>query len=198
MEASLLISSKSLYCRPMVYENEEQDKQWRALIVKAQSGDSAAYRELLSALVPVIRRAVVKSLPSPDSADDVVQEVLLSVHKALHTYDSNRPFTPWLMAIVSFRKTDFLRQHYAARGNKQVSLESVDIPDYLNSSDSSMNCHDIENAINELPKKQRKVVELLKIKGFSTKEVSEQTGLSETAVKVTMHRALQKLKEKLA
>ncbi len=198
MEPSLLISNASLYDRRMPYGNEKQEKRWQALVVKAQSGDAASYQILLTEIVPVIRRVVLRSLPSPDITDDVVQEVLLSVHKALHTYDSERPFTPWLLAIVNFRKTDFLRQHYASRGNRQVPLESVEIPDYLSNSDASSTFRDIENAIGELPEKQKEVVELLKIEGYSTKEVSEKTGLSESAVKVTMHRALQKLKEKLA
>ncbi len=198
MEPSLLISNTSLYDRQMLYENEKQDDRWQALVAKAQRGDTFSYKTLLTEIVPVIRRAVIRSLPSPDIADDVVQEVLLSVHKALHTYDPERPFMPWLMAIVNFRKTDFLRQYYAARGNKQVPLESVEIPDYLSDSEASSSFRDIEDAIGELPDKQKEVVELLKIEGYSTKEVSEKTGLSESAVKVTMHRALQKLKEKLA
>lgn len=179
--------------------DQDQDRQWADLAKKAQAGDTVAYRKLLTSIVPVIKRTVIRSLPTADLADDVVQEVLISVHKALHTYDPERPFAPWLMAIVSFRKTDFLRQHYAARGNKQVSIESVDIPDYFpGRDDREQNFKDIEEALETLPEKQKKVVELLKLEGCSTKEVSEKTGLSESAVKVTMHRALQKLKEKLA
>jgi len=183
----------------MSYENEEIDRNWQSLAARAQKGDAPAYRDLLTGIVPVIRRAVSKSLPSADIADDIVQEVLISVHKALHTYDSSRPFTPWLMAIVAFRRTDYLRQHYAAHKSRQVSLETVDLPDYLGGSKpDETSFKDIEDALDSLPEKQKKVVELLKIKGYSTKEVSEKTGLSESAVKVTMHRALQKLKEKLA
>ncbi len=177
----------------------DQDVEWAELAKKAQAGDAQSYRKLLTEIVPVIKRTVIRSLPSADLADDVVQEVLISVHKALHTYDPARPFAPWLMAIVSFRKTDFLRQHYAARGNKQVSIDSVDIPDYVNNKDDrEENYKDIEAALETLPERQKKVVELLKLEGYSTKEVSQKTGLSESAVKVTMHRALQKLKEKLA
>ncbi|MDY0028396.1 MAG: sigma-70 family RNA polymerase sigma factor [Pseudobdellovibrionaceae bacterium] len=182
----------------MPIPEDDQDKVWQELAVKAQSGDTSAYHDLLKSSVPVIRRSIGRTLPNSDVIDDVVQDVLLSIHKALHTYDPERPFLPWLMAIISFRRTDFLRQHYATRGNKQVSIETVDLPDYLNSSESAVHFGDVEKALDSLPQKQKEVVELLKIKGYSTKEVSEKTGLSESAVKVTMHRALQKLKEKLA
>lgn len=182
----------------MPYDLEERDRQWKILAAKAQKGDSAAYHELLTDVVPVIRRAVIKSMPSPDQADDVVQEVLISIHKALHTYEPDRPFTPWLMAIVNFRRSDFLRQHYATQKNKQLPLETADNSDYVDKGESDASFKDIEAALDSLPDKQKDVVKLLKIEGYSTKEVSEKTGLSESAVKVTMHRALQKLKEKLA
>lgn len=191
-------ASSIVYCVTMPSDQAEKDLQWKLLASRAQKGDAGAYRDLLTGIVPLIRRSILKSLPTPDLADDVVQEVLISIHKALHTYDSDRPFLPWLMAIVSFRRTDFLRQHYAAYKNRQVSLESVDLPDYLDKGESEASFKDIEEALDSLPDKQKRVVELLKIEGYSTKEVSEKTGLSESAVKVTMHRALQKLKEKLA
>lgn len=184
----------------MPLRNDEIDQNWRRLAAAAQKGDAASYRMLLTELVPVIKRSLNKSLPSPDIADDIVQEVLISVHKALHTYEIDRPFTPWLMAIVNFRRTDFLRGYYAAQENKQVPLDSVEIPDYLNQDDKGeqeeQEAH-LRDALNSLPERQKNVVEMLKLEGLSTREVADKTGMSESAIKVTMHRALQKLKEKI-
>ncbi len=184
----------------MPLRNDEIDQNWRRLAAAAQKGDAASYRTLLTELVPVIKRSLNKSLPSPDIADDIVQEALISVHKALHTYEIDRPFTPWLMAIVNFRRTDFLRGYYAAQENKQVPLDSVEIPDYLNQDDKGaqeeQEAH-LKDALNSLPEKQKNVVEMLKLEGLSTREVADKTGMSESAIKVTMHRALQKLKEKI-
>lgn len=184
----------------MPLRNDEIDQNWRRLAAAAQKGDAASYRMLLTELVPVIKRSLNKSLPSPDIADDIVQEALISVHKALHTYEIDRPFTPWLMAIVNFRRTDFLRGYYAAQENKQVPLDSVEIPDYLNQDDKGaqeeQEAH-LKDALNSLPEKQKNVVEMLKLEGLSTREVADKTGMSESAIKVTMHRALQKLKEKI-
>ncbi len=167
------------------------------MAAKAQAGDAAAYRALLSDLVPVIRRTVIKSLPNPQNADDVVQEVLISVHKALHTYDPKRPFMPWVQSIISFRKTDYLRAHYAQRENVKVSLDDPDTPDYLVISGHNGSIKDIEDAFDALPDQQKKVVELMKIKGYSAEEVSQKTGMSVSAVKVSAHRALQKIRDRL-
>jgi len=175
----------------------ENGLHWREMAAKAQSGDATAYRSLLSELVPVIRRSVIKSLPNPQNADDVVQEVLISVHKALHTYDPKRPFMPWVQSIINFRKTDYLRQHYAQRENMKVSLDDPDTPDYLVISGHNGTIKDVEEAFDSLPDRQKKVVELMKIKGYSAEEVSQKTGMSVSAVKVSAHRALQKIRERL-
>lgn len=175
----------------------EADQHWKDLASKAQKGDAAAYRALLSELVPVIRRNIAKSLPNTHAIDDVVQEVLISVHKALQTYDAKRPFGPWLYSIIQFRKTDFLRQHYAQNEGGRVSLDDPDTPDYLISEGPEGTVKDIEDAFASLPTQQQKVVELMKIKGYSAEEVSQETGMSVSAVKVSVHRALQKLKERL-
>ncbi len=173
------------------------DLHWKELAGKAQKGDTVAYRSLLSDLIPVIRRTVIKSLPNPQNADDVVQDVLLSVHKALHTYDPKRPFMPWVYSIIQFRKTDYLRQYYAQHDNVKLSLDDPDTPDYLVISGHNGTTKDIEEAFDTLPDQQKKVVELMKIKGYSAEEVSKKTGMSISAVKVSAHRALQKIKERL-
>ncbi len=175
----------------------EEGLRWRDLATQAQGGNAAAYRSLLSELVPMIRRAIVKSLPNPQNADDVVQEILMSVHKALHTYDPHRPFWPWIHAIIQFRKADYLRQYYAQHDNSKLSLDDPDTPDYLITSGPNGTIKDIEDAFEALPDQQKKVVELMKIKGYSAEEVSQKTGMSVSAVKVSAHRALQKIKDRL-
>lgn len=178
-------------------EQSKIDQHWSNLAAQAQSGDAGAYRTLLSDLVPVIRRSIIKSLPNSQNADDVVQEVLISVHKALHTYDPKRPFMPWVQSIIQFRKTDYLRAHYAQRENAKVSLDDPDTPDYLVISGHNGSTKDIEAAFNSLPDQQKKVVQLMKIAGYSAEEVSKKTGMSVSAVKVSAHRALQKIRERL-
>lgn len=195
MNPPLSISLKNPYAA--AHMNNEEQNGWAVLAGKAQKGDADAYRALLTAIVPVIRRSVRGKLPTPDAADDVVQDILLSVHKALHTYNPARPFLPWLSSIVSFRRADFLRQHYAMHDNTRISLDDPDTPNYLISEESSGSLKDIEEAFDDLPDKQKKVVELMKIKGYSAEEVAQKTGLSVSDVKVSAHRALAKLRDKL-
>lgn len=176
---------------------DNQGTRWQTWMTKAQAGDQSAYRKLLTEIAPFIKRVIIRSLSKPDQADDIVQEVLLSVHKAMNTYDPQRPFMPWLMAIVNFRRTDYLRSHYAARDNLSAPLEALDAEDYVTFNGHQGEYKDIENAVASLAPRQREVFDLVKMKGYSAKEVAAKTGMSVSAVKVSVHRSIQKLKEKL-
>ncbi|PZP55711.1 MAG: RNA polymerase subunit sigma-24 [Micavibrio aeruginosavorus] len=171
-------------------------ERWQKLMAEAQKGDQASYRQLLTEIAPFIQRILMKSLSRKDQAEDITQEVLLSVHKAMSTYDPDRPFTPWLMAILNFRRTDYLRSHYAARDNMSAPLEELDLQDVTFDGHQG-EYKDIEKALTTLAPKQREVFDLVKMKGYSAKEVADKTGMSVSAVKVSVHRSLQKLKEKL-
>lgn len=171
---------------------------WQGWATRAQKGDKAAYRNLLTEIAPFIRNFVVSRLANPDWADDVTQDVLISVHKSLPTYSPDRPFTPWLMAIINFRRIDFLRRHYGARKDQQTSLDDVDfIREHVTNPDHAGELKDIEAALRDIPEKQRKVFQLMKIEGYTAQEVANEMGMSVSAVKVSAHRTMNKLKKKL-
>jgi len=171
---------------------------WTEDAVQAQNGDKAAYNRLLRDIAPFIRNYILKSLANPDWADDITQEVLISVHKSLNTYSPDRPFRPWLMAIINFRRTDYLRKHYNQRGNKQTTLDDYDFQAmHVTNPAHAGEYKDIEAALDSLPEKQRKVFEMIKIKGYTAKEVANEMGMSVSAVKVSAHRTMSKLKKML-
>ena len=169
---------------------------WKELAVKAQAGDQRAYSKLLSELVPYIKMRISGSLANPDWVEEITQEILISVHKSLNSYGGDRPFKPWLNAIVQFRRTDFLRKHYKNKRVKESSKENTEIfSDNVTNTQYSGELKDIESAIASLPEKQQKIFRLMKIEGYSAKETAEEMGMSVSAVKVSAHRSTHKLKE---
>lgn len=178
--------------------NEQKSRSdiWSSWAEAAQEGNAKAYNNLLKEIAPFTRNYLITRVANEDWADDITQEVLISVHKSLKTYSADRPFTPWLMAIINFRKTDYLRKHYSSRSDKQTTLDNAEfLSAHVTEPTHAGEYKDIEAALGSLPKKQKKVFELIKIKGFTVSEVANEMKMSESAVKVSAHRTMQKLKK---
>lgn len=168
---------------------------WRNLAIKAQKGDSRAYATLLKDILPYTKAALNGALANPDWVEDIAQEVLISVHKSLSTYSPDRPFKPWLQAIIQFRKTDYLRQHYKNRRAKTSAQEDTEIfAKSVTSTGHIGESKDIEDALATLSEPQRKIFKMMKIEGYSAKEIAQRMGMTESAVKVSAHRSQNKLK----
>ena len=178
--------------------NRPKGEIWKELAIRAQDGDQRAYSDLLNDLVPFIKSVTSGSLANPDWVEDLVQEVLISVHKSLNTYSPDRPFRPWLMAIINFRKTDLLRKYYKNRGNQKTTTDDLEFyRQHVTEPGAAGEFKDIEAALEDLPEKQRKVFEMMKLHGYSAKEVAKEMDMSVSAVKVSAHRTMNKLKDKL-
>lgn len=168
---------------------------WPELMQKAQAGDSAAYRRLLTEMTPAIRRFLKKRYFSGDHIDDITQEVLMAVHAARHTYSPEQPFANWMYGIARHKMIDYLRRQVRQNANEISDGELVTfLEDKTNNPEEALSAKDIEKALSLLPKKHREVLVLTKVEGYSMAETAKKMGMSETAVKVTAHRAYKKLK----
>ncbi len=165
----------------------------------AQDGDHAAYRTLLGEVTPVVRRAVKGRHPflSADDVEDLVQDVLLSLHSVRATFDSRRPFLPWLMAITHNRIVDAARR-YSRRAAREVTVaeypETSDAAQTNRINDDYRDPEALRQAVADLPKGQRVAVELLKLREMSLKEAAVISGMSVAALKVASHRATKALR----
>lgn len=177
----------------------ESDARRSALMAAAQTGDRVAYETLLrdcaSFIVGLARRQGVPA----DRVDDVVQEVLLTVHRARATYDPRRSFEAWLGTIVERRAIDVLRQvrrhrqrevhaPFAAEG---YADETIDLSAGIEHNEASRM---IAAALAELPRRQREAVHFLVIGERSLDETAVLTGRSKGSLKVNLHRALRALR----
>jgi RNA polymerase sigma-70 factor (ECF subfamily) len=174
-----------------------KDALWSELMAQAQDGDPDAYHRLLTELSGLVTGFVRRRLANDADVEDVVQEVLLSIHTARKTYDPRRPFSPWFFAIVRRRYFDFLRK--ASRRAQQEVIESeLDWHRVEADREEGMGLvFDLERILEELPEKQRMAFRLTKIKGLSSREAAERSGMSESAVKVSVHRAQKSLRKRL-
>lgn len=183
----------------MQRQDEGGDSQLRQLMKAAQEGDRACYERLLKALVPIVRGAVrrQRSFLNPADIEDIVQEVLLSVHAVRATYNPGRPFAPWLAAIVRNRVADSGRRYVRSKSGEQAAQGFYETfaPDAANSSEGEHeDAEALRRAIAALPAGQRRAVELLKMRELSLKEAARESGMSIAALKVSVHRAIKALR----
>ena len=178
------------------------DDPFSELMQAAQTGDAAAYAQLLNEITPQIRlivRAQRRFLQTED-VEDLVQDVLLSVHAVRATYDSRRPFIPWLLAITRNRLADGARR-YARSEAHEVHVESLDVTfadDPANTNmDTYGDVHQLKEAIAALPPMQREAIQMLKLGEMSLKEAAHTGKTTEGALKVATHRAMAALRKML-
>lgn len=176
-----------------------EDPRLRSLMARAQSGDAAAYTALLRACLPLIRRIARSRGVGPGLVDDVVQDTLLTIHRARHTYDPARPFTPWLRAIVQRRGVDVLRRT-GRQGVRELHapLAYEQHADPAEGAEQSVmersRAERLAEAVKLLPPGQREALEQLGLQERSLAEASASTGRSIVALKVNLHRALKSLR----
>jgi len=166
-------------------------------MTQSLAGDQRTYAELLQATTRLLRPYLSRRLNSATEVDDVMQEILISVHKARHTYDGKRPYKPWVFAIAKFRLHDHLRAHYADQLHHADDLAEIEefLPDHV--TESALSYESISAEVEKLPEKQATILRMMHQDGYTAKEVAEKIGMNESAVKVAAHRAYKILRQKL-
>ena len=162
----------------------------------AIGGDEAAYRRLLNeltrALRPIVRRGFANAQSGPSDVEDVVQEVMLAVHLKRHTWDQSKPITPWIVAIARNKMIDDLR-----RKGRRAEAPLDDLIDVLEAGghEDAIHAYDVRRVLNGLKGKNREIVQAIAIDGHSARDVAEKFGMTEVAVRVSLHRSLKALTE---
>ena len=165
----------------------------RSLFLQGLAGDAAAYQAFLKDMSAHLRAFFKRRLASlPDDIEDLVQETLLALHNQRHTYQSSQPLTAWVHAIARYKLIDLFR----ARGSREALHEPLE-DDLLvfaaSDTDASDARRDLGRLLEQLPDHQRLPILHMKLEGLSVIETAQVTGMSESAVKVGVHRGLKAL-----
>jgi RNA polymerase sigma-70 factor (ECF subfamily) len=176
--------------------HEEREERWRAWMVAAQQGDSAAYEKLLLELVPYIRGRVRPRMFDPNAVEDVVQNVFVSLHRARHTFRPERAFLPWIHAVSRNAVVDYIRDRQR-RAPREISLDADGVPEPAVAAAAPRAdalSPELSAALAKLPDAQRQAVLLIQLEGLSVDEASARVGVSKSALKVRAHRGYHALR----
>lgn len=162
------------------------------LALRAQGGDQASYKLFLKLIAERYFPKFRRLLPT-QNVDDAIQELLMAIHKAFHTYDSKKSITPWLNAIAYYKVQDQLREVYKLA--EQVELENNKFDETPGTEGLAL---DLSKLMSKLTERERKIVQMLKVDEFSVEEIATQLKLTSSNVKILSFRAMHKLRSYVA
>jgi RNA polymerase sigma-70 factor (ECF subfamily) len=175
------------------------EERLRSLMIQSLTGDGASYRVFLDELSLHLRSFLRRRLTQqPAEIEDIVQEILLAIHNQRHTYDSKLPLTVWVHAIARYKVIDCLRR----RSRYDQLNDSLDeCEELFAASDDAAAAEaslDMEKLLRKLPDRQRLPIQYVKIEGGSIADAAKRIGISESAVKIGIHRGLKALAANIA
>ncbi len=165
----------------------------RTLLIGGLAGDSQDYQVFLKELSAHLRAFLRKRLAGlPDEVEDLVQESLIAVHNQRHTYDPGQPLSAWVQAIAKYKLIDLLRR----RAAQELLTDPLDDePDFFSTADADAAeaRRDLNKLLDDLPDQHRLPIIYTRLEGLSVQEAARITGMSESAIKVGVHRGLKVL-----
>lgn len=170
----------------------QQDEAWEVLLARANDGDGAAFARFLHAVTPTLRAVIRRrgdGLP-PDQHEDILQEVLLSIHLKRQTWRRDLPVRPWLYAVARYKVVDAFRRRGAA-----VNLPIEDFADELPAENvaTPLSGRDAEVMLRLIDTRSAMLVRAVALDGKSAEEAGETIGMTAGAARVALHRAMRRL-----
>ena len=168
---------------------------WGDKMRAAIAGDAVAYKALLADIATAfrvtVRAAVARSGYGNEDVEDIVQETLLAVHLKRDSWNPDLPFSPWVNAIARYKIADTMR-----RRGRRVIVTIDDFAEVIPAPETAdSEIADARRLIGRLDARSQRIVRAISLEGLSTSQVAAELGLTEGAIRVALHRALQKLAE---
>ena len=180
-------------------DGTERGARWRGWMASAQRGDADAYARLLEDLLPFVRGVVRARIGDDPNGEDVVQDVLLAIHTARHTFQEGRELEPWVRTIARNAVIDSVRRRNRQRA-RDAGVDADTLPERSGeraSAEADPLPRAMERALEQLPRVQREAVMLLKVEGLSVAEAASRARTTPGALKLRAHRGYKLLRDLL-
>lgn len=169
------------------------EQELHELFLAGLDGDTQAYHRFLGRLGALLRGYFRRRLQQlPDEVEDLVQETLMAVHAQRQSYRRGEPLTAWVHAVARYKLVDLWRRrerHEALNDPLEDDLQVFATSDQ----EAGETRRDLGLLLAQLPTNQRLPILHTKLEGLSVQETAQLTGMSESAVKVGVHRGLKAL-----
>lgn len=180
---------------PSTSRTAKLDAKLRGLFLLSADGCTTSYKEFLEGVQELLLRYYSKGSFKLAHSDieELSQECLLKIHRFKSSYDISYPITPWIYTIAKNVANDRFKEF----SKEAVVKETLNDEDVVDSFEMNIALkQELDNLLSKLSENQKYVLQLSKGLGLSNKEVSTQTGMSISAIKVSIHRSLKFLRSK--
>jgi RNA polymerase sigma-70 factor (ECF subfamily) len=170
-----------------------------AAITRVQAGDAEAFDLIVRRYMRTAYAVAFRVLGHREDAEDVVQEAFLAALANIRTFDTSRKFGPWLYRIVVTRGLNFRksRSRRATEPLEDAGVATTDAGPATAAEQAGLK-ETVATALGQLPERQRMVVQLFELDGFSGAEIAAMLGVSPGTVRWYLHEARQALRRMLA
>ena len=164
-------------------------------MLRGLAGEAKAHGEMLTSMSRYLRGYFGRRLGG-DTADleDLVQDTLLAIHLKRETYDVAQPFTPWAYMLARYKLLDHFRK---GGGRRTVPIEDAEDLFAAGNPEEGAVRRDLGKLLGALPAKQSQLLRDVKLTGLSMEEAAEKSGMSVSAVKVSVHRGLKTMAKRV-
>jgi len=171
---------------------------------RVRGGDQIAARELVDALYPVVIRIVRARRPRRVLEEDLAQDIFLKMFSRLEQYQGQVPFPHWVSRIAVTTCIDQLRAQWRwlelrwadLSENEAAALDAVITSDDSGGAPDALAAHElVHTLLDQLPERDRLVLQLLDLEQKTLIEIRELTGWNLTLIKVRAFRARRKLQK---
>lgn len=183
-------------------ENTASGDRYSELMARAQTGDRDAYAVLLGEIQPIVRLCVGRKVFQVHQRDDVIQDILLSIHVARDSFDPSRSFLPWMRSIMNHRLIDYYR---ASRRRNETPTVNENGPTDAVEDDFSLGktipsaeaTIAFKEELSSLSPAQHRLLNLLTTSALSQEEIAQKLGIEAGNLRVQIHRLSTRIKAAL-
>ncbi len=201
----MLIQIFFLYCNLYLLITSKNQMKYRDdsyYIERILGGDSSAYAGLVARHKNMVFSIALKILKNREDAEEVAQDSFLKAYESLGSFEKKSKFSTWLYRIVynvSISKTRKKRLEFVGIDDRIITNYSEDrIHDDVGQFDENEQKILIDKALKGLPGEDNLLITLFYKSKNSVEDISIITGLSESNVKVRLHRIRKKLYGKIS
>ena len=176
------------------FKREHVEAKLKSLFILTMNGDQQAYESFLTFTSALVKRYLyfIGGINlAQENADDLHQEILMSIHMKKHTYRTDRPILPWIYAVTKYRYIDYYRH----KKRQPLMVEFDELAKYTKE-ETEINLS-FEDILEFLTPKQKNMLMLVKVEGLSYQEAAESMNMSVPSLKTGIHRLVKAIQKKV-